>query len=158
MAKPAARRIPSDDCIVTVDGQEYDPHVGEWIEATKKVSPSDIRLMTELGTLGVKLQALEGEEGASDHQLAMMDESLVTALDVIADRIADWNWTDEHGNPYPRPSTERAAFRAALPRLSMDEVYYLISAIQGDTPGEQKNGSRPSLTSTSGTPRRRSRA
>lgn len=152
--KPPPRIVPSDDCVVTVDGVEYHPHEGESVSIAPGYSVGDLQLQHELQALRVKLDAIAGDDDEGARQVAILDNSYTSAIEVLSARLLGWTWTDDAGDPLPQPHKAPSAFS----RLRLDEIYYLIQAVKGETPGEQKNGSRPSRTSSSATARQPSQA
>ena len=145
--KPAARLVPSDDCVVTVDGVEYHPHEGECIEVIPIAQLEDLRIMRELNGVRPQLDTVKDEPDQRAREIEILSKAFEIAVDVLGHRIVAWNWTDMAGNPMASPAEDPNVLR----RLSFEEVFYLVDAIQGETPGEQKNGSRPSRTSGSAT-------
>lgn len=153
MAKPTPRRVPSDDCVVTAAGEEFHPHEGEWVEVVPGYSIGDLRLQREMQALAVKLDAVSGEPDETTKKIVVVDDSYTSAIDVLTHRLRAWNWTSDAGDKLPQPAGNPAAFQ----HLRVEEVMYLIMAIQGETPGEQKDFLKASPTSRSATARRRSR-
>lgn len=152
--KPPARTVPSDDCVVTVDGVEYHPHEGEWVKVVPGYSVGDLQLQREMQSLAMKLDAASGEADEAQKKIALVDDSYESAIGVLSHRLRAWNWTSDDGEALPQPAGNPAAFQ----HLRVEEVMYLVAAVQGETPGDQKNGSRPSGTSSSATARQPSRA
>lgn len=144
LKKPIPKRVPSDDCIVTVAGEEYTPHEGEWIEVIPIVEVRELQILRYWDELRVKLESAEGEEDEETRQLILMDDAFRESLPWLASRIVSWSWTDLRGRELPQPAEDESV----LARLSLEEVMYLVAATRGETPGEQKNGSRPSPTSS----------
>lgn len=153
MGKLPTKQIASDDCVVTLDGVEYTPHEGEWIRAVPGLSVAELRLVRELNELKPKLDAIEDEDTEQEQSIALMDHSFGRAVAIVAGRIEEWNWTDNAGQPYPKNPDEEV-----IRCLQLEELYYLLAAVRGETPAERGNGSRPSQTSTSATKRRQRRA
>ena len=147
MTKPVARRVPSDDCVVTVDDVEYHPHEGEWVEVVPGYSIGDLRLQRELQGLAVKLDAASGEPDEAQQKIAAVDDSYASAIAVLAKRLRGWSWTDDAGEPLPQPANNPDAFKA----LRGEEVMYLVMAMQGETPGAQLVFTKASETSSSDT-------
>lgn len=135
MAKPKPVRLPSDDCTVTIDGQEYTPHEGEWIEIYRGMQIGDLATLRKLAELQPKLEALEGEDGGFAEQVALLNDALEPAIPAIAERVVAWSWTDDRGRPYPLPADDPSALRT----LRVDELLYLVKAIRSGTPDEAKN-------------------
>ncbi len=153
MAKPPTRQITSDDCVVTVEGEDYTPHEGEWIRVLPGITAAEIRLLRELQELKPKLEAIEGDDEAQGQSIVLLDKSYDRAVSMVARRVVEWNWTDSEGKKYPSgPTTE------VIQELDVQELFYLVAAVRGETAGERKNGSRPSPTTSSASRQRRSRA
>ncbi len=132
MAKIPSKRVPSDDCLVRVgrkiegekieeEGIAYNVHEGEWIEVIPVGSLRQYFALSRLATAGGDAQKLE----------ASLDE----ICEQVAERVTGWNWTDMGGNPLPQPYKSPDAIKA----LTEDELLYLITAVQGETPGQRKN-------------------
>ncbi len=146
--KPPTRRVPSDDCEVTIDGEDYTPHVGEWIEVIPRLSVGEVRLFRSLNALQPKLAAIEGDDGADASGIALMDDSFQEVLAVLRHRVLAWNWTDDADEPYPQPRDAPDVFE----QLRIEEIYYLTAAMQGGG-ANSKNAGRNSRTSSSGSAR-----
>lgn len=153
MGKLPTKQIPSDDCVVTLDDVEYRPHEGEWIKVVPSLSVAEVRLVQELNELKPKLDAIKGEETEQEESVALLDKSFGPVVSLVARRIIAWSWTDNAGDPYPEKPDEET-----IRDLHIQELYYLLAAIRGETPAERGNGSRPLPTTSSATKRRRSRA
>ena len=139
--KPPARRVPSDDCVLTVEGVDYALHEGEWVEVRPGLTPHVLNAMRAIQELAPKLAALEGDEQAQ-RTVALMDDSLGDMRLVLADLVTGWSWTDDSGSPLPQPSAE------GLAGLRIEELLYLMQVVQGNEPATEKNGSRPSGTTS----------
>ena len=151
MGKPPSIKLPSGDFELVVDGVTYKPHEGEWIEASRMQRIGEVVSISQLSRLGVELQALAGDEDEQARMADLMEKHFEDICRVLAERVIAWNWTNDQGNAYPPPS------RDAFQLLRAEELYYLLRVIQGEGPGEQKNGSRPSETTSSATALPRSR-
>jgi hypothetical protein len=145
MGRPEAERVPSDDCVVVVRGGEYRPHEGEWVERVPGYKVEDMRLGRAMAELGVRLAALDDE--AALERLTLTDDSYQDAIAMLSRRVLAWNWTDDAGDALPAPKGNAAVFE----RLTPSEVMYLVAVVRGESPGEAKNGSRPSLITSSAT-------
>ena len=93
---------PSDDFEVTDDeGTVYHPHAGEWVRFRSDIPWEVVRMR-------------EGITNAEYH----------TALvHVFQRQIRDWNWTDDDGQPLPKPGED--GFEDALWSLGAEERAYL---------------------------------
>lgn len=140
MAKPVPRRIPSDDCEVTIDGEVYRPHEGEWVEMISSESVGELRIRVELAQLGPKLEALEGEPDAGIRYNALMDAHYVSLCEHLAERVVAWNWTDLRGRPLSPPTDDQGRPLGLL-RLRANELYWLMNAVAPQESAEsRKNG------------------
>lgn len=133
--KPTLRKIPSDDCAVAVDGILYHPHEGEHIMCAPGMRVRELGMLRLFRELSVKLGALKGETDEVERVLDLLETSYGSIIPILADRIPEWTWTDAAGRPYPQPKDDPKVFE----RLEQAEISYLINAIQGETPGEEKN-------------------
>ncbi len=112
--------VPSDDLIVVDDeGNEHKPHEGEWVRFKKRLPYALVRLVWG----NEDLSDLEADERF--RRRMARGEEIVQALQR---QIVDWNWTDEHGQPLPKPD-ERELFLDALRWLSPDEVTWLMGHV-----------------------------
>ncbi len=125
-SKVPAIRYPSDDCIlylgreldddgeVKVEGTPYPVHEGEWVE------------LQPILTVKAQLDLLKVQGDSSA-------ESLVQLSEMLAGRIASWNWTDMDSAPRPiHPSADDVL------DLSNDEWLYLIGLLSKGATGEQR--------------------
>lgn len=147
MSKPPIRRVPSDDCVVTVDGVEYRPHEGEYVEIAGKPSIGALQALWHFRK-SAKAPQEEPPEGASaaalseynDRSIGRISEQFDALCEVIARHVTGWNWTDGRGVPLPQPDGTPTPIKA----LESEELYWLESAIQGQTSAARKNALKPS--------------
>ena len=154
MAKPRARRIPSDACPLRVGDETYYPHEGEWVELFPIVTVGDRLVFTNLQALGVRLQQAEGDEDEMLVQLAGVSESYGHIKGVLVKNIVAWNWTGLDSELLPLPKADPTV----LDTLSDDEMQWLMGCVFGreeEIASDRKNGSRPLPTTSSATARRR---
>ncbi len=142
MAKARPRRIASDDCIVTMDGEAFTPHEGEWVEMHRGLTIGGLQAIAGMQRIGVDLQAIQGEEDAAAQALAQLGPHFERLCAYLAPRIVDWNWTDDAGRPLPKPD----GTTAPLLLLNAQEINWLLAAAMGETPAERKNAWPPSAT------------
>lgn len=116
------KRIPSDDCVITVDGEEFHVHEGEWVEI---IRIETFRQLIALVDIRMLVHSVVG------------GDALANLCDEIAQRLVAWNWTGNDGKPLPQPCQNRKLIQS----LSSEEVLWLSSAIQGETKAERKNAS-----------------
>ena len=134
MSKPKARRVPSDDCVVTVGTEESHPHEGEWVEVIPGFPVGALKAQRGLSELSVKLAAVNDNESAK--RLAIVDDTYQQVIAALAERIVNWNWTSDLGTPLPNPKEKPEV----LQQLRVEEMYYLAAVVRGAGPGDQKNG------------------
>lgn len=136
MAKPKARRVPSDDCQVTIGGETYTPHEGEWVELLEGQTVAEISAAREFLDLQSKFDALQGEDDENRKVTALLDNAFTRLCSALAQRITAWSWTDDAGRPLPPPDGSPEPIK----NLRTEEVYYLLSCSKGEPPAERKNG------------------
>lgn len=147
MAKPAVRRVSSDDCAVASNDEVCYPHEGEWIECIPGMEVRVLKVLQRFGALSGEYAALEGDADAAVKTLTITDAAINSAIPVLRDRITGWNWTDDRGRPLPLPDDDPEVFG----RLRGEEIAYLISAVQGSTGAESKNAGSGTPTISSAT-------
>ena len=135
MAKPQAIEIKSDDCTVTINGEPCTPHEGESVWIIPGLSVGAISALTTLTQTGVAMEAARGEPDEGIRVTALMDGALQGLARGLAPRIVRWNWTDWLGQPMPQPDGRAAP----LPALETEELYWLLSAVKGETPSQSKH-------------------
>ena len=144
MAKPPARRIPSDDFVITVDGTEYTPHEGEWIEVLSGFTVGDMQDGTRFAKLLDDRASIGDDETAALTEWAQRADAVLTDLARSIDsRMVAWAWTDARSRPLPAPSP------AVIASLTWEELAYLLKAVRGQIETDRKNGSAPLPTTTS---------
>jgi len=136
MAKPQPRRIPSDDCEVTINGEVYTPHEGEYVEMLVGQTVSEISAARRFLELQPKFAALKGEDDENQQVTALLDDAFEGICKSLAGRVVSWNWTDDAGRPLPPPDGTSGPIK----NLRAEEVYYLIGCAKGEPPAERKNG------------------
>jgi len=139
--KPQAKTVPSDDCVVTIDSVDYPLHEGESVTVVPGFSVGDIQLMRQLAELQPKVDAAEG----GIEKVGITDDVIAGTVTALSRRVLAWTWTDDAGRLLPQPLGNPAAFAT----LRIEELMYLALIVRGESPGERKNGSRPSPTSSS---------
>lgn len=147
MSKPEPVEIPSDDCVLTIGGRTFAPHEGEAIWAWPGMTVAEVRLLREMQTLQVKMATLEDEDEDGRRRIAEMDDAFRSVGPFLSARLSRWNWTDDSGRPYSQPGEDPAVFD----RLRIEELAYLVAAINGQAQGQRKNVSRPSPITSSAT-------
>lgn len=147
MAKPLPSHLDSSECAVNVDGATYYPHEGEWVELYRIASVGELRTLEKLRRLGVDMAAAEGEPDQQERQMMLINRHFAEVCGFLSQRVVAWNWTDLSGEPLPMPHGNPEA----LARLTADELMWLVTASQGETPGERKNASAPSASGSSAT-------
>jgi hypothetical protein len=135
--KPKVRRVPSDDCILVQDGEEYAIHAGEWVEFRGRPSMGFFTMYLQLQSLGDAAQAgaLTAEESSA------LGKAAEDMGDELARHIAAWTWTDDAGEPMPLPVTGEA-----LDHLDQTEFQWLLAQYLQASGGDRPNGSSPSTS------------
>ena len=147
MGKPLPKRVDSSDCAVKIGDETYYPHEGEWVELFVGQSVGELQGITQMRRLGVEMQAIQGESDQNERALDLIEPVFDTLCNILAGRIVNWNWTDDAGRPLPAPD----GTPQPLKRLRAEELNWLLSAGQGETPAQRKNALAPSLTTCSDT-------
>jgi hypothetical protein len=163
LSKPPLRPVPSDDCAVTINGETYYPHEGETVWIVGKASVGELQSYWEFRQ---KVRELPSENGrpADDATLEAWnaynrsyEERLSLSFDdlcqMVAGRVAKWDWTDDVGNPLPQPDGSLEPMK----RLRTEELNWLHAVIQGESPARRGEESRPSETTSSRTARSRTK-
>ena len=150
--RPEPVIVPSDDCVITRDGREYHIHRGEWVKAAVGMTLGQVRLIEKLTRLQSEMAAVEGDSDEDKQVVRLLSGTAGDAAAVLRGRIVAWNWTDSAGTPRPQPS-EPGAFDG----LELEELFYLVAVLRNQAPAERSKDSRPSQTTSSATPRARSR-
>lgn len=145
MAKPPTRQVPSDDCVIEVDGKEYKVHEGEWVRVLSSFAVGSLKLMQRVNELKSQMDALEDDEATQ--KIIVMGDTVDELINVLQSRVVEWTWTDDLETPLPQPLNNPDAFRP----LRLVELFYLALVVRGDSPAEQGNGSAPSQTTSSAT-------
>lgn len=142
-SKIPAVRVASDDCAIMQgrvirDGVIIHPgdpvyvHQGEWVEIIPVQSMREFLALT--GLIGI----VPGEQSQAA-KIAQLRTPLMELCDVLARRVLAWNWTDLMGEPLPQPYGKPDVIQM----LSDDEMLWLVTAAQGETGAQRKNGSMP---------------
>ncbi len=147
MGKPRPIRVPADDCAVTVGGATYYPHEGEWVDIFVGFPVGGWKALQTIFGLQAEIDAAKGEPDEAQRITALLEPHFDRLCTYLAERLVDWNWTDNRGRPLPVPDGDPEL----LKRLEAQELYWLLKAIQGQTPSEEKNASAPSPTISSAT-------
>ena len=140
MSKPKPVRVPSDDCAIVVAGETYYPHEGEWVDVIPTPSIRNYRALRVLGEAGTRILAAAGEPDENLQTVTIIDEAYTAVCAELADRIVDWSWTDDAGRPLPKPDGRPEP----LVGLRAEEINWLVGAVIGKTPAQEKKGSRRS--------------
>ena len=136
MAKPKPVTIPSDDCIVTVAGEQYAVHEGETVTLIRGFNVEGIAAIKRLVEIAPALDAARGEPNEGMRVVETTDSAMQAVCRALAPRIVSWTWTDMAGRPLPQPDGTPERLMA----LETQELSWLIAACTGETPGERKNG------------------
>lgn len=126
--KAPYRVVPSDDCVQTVNGVQYFPHVGEQVAFVASVRLDTLLMAMRLqGIQDMNLGAL-GKEDAGEFQ------GMFTAIcKELAECIRGWSWTsdepDGEGGYVSLPWTNDLDTNIATLRgRTMDEIMWLVGA------------------------------
>lgn len=154
MAKPPVRRVPSDDCEVTIAGVTYNPHEGEYVEVVGSASIAELKSLWAFDRISVELQAIQGDPDEYEKTTKRLDEYYDDLCAWIARRVVDWDWTDDQGHPLPKPDGSLKPIQA----LRSDEIYYLRRVLRGESPLVANGDSgtlptTPSATDSTPTPK-----
>jgi hypothetical protein len=121
--------VPSDDFVVEdEDGNEYRPHEGEWVKFRTRLPFAVFKMVwgavPDLDELEDKARIQLNIERGEDARRA------------LAHQIVDWDWTDDDGEPHPRPGDDKEGFAEVLGWLSREESDYLIGKmiVPGEAP------------------------
>ena len=126
------RKIDSTDCVVHVgqkiedgkivdEGDAFNIHEGEWVKIVPYIS------MRESMAL-VNIANLSADSGTDSLK------SLQEMCNALAERVFDWNWTDNIGEPMPKPYKNPEV----LMNLQNEELIWLVSVSMGESPTEKK--------------------
>lgn len=150
------RTVLSDDCPIVIDarfkdgeivdeGTTYHPHEGEHV------------WVLPVGTFNTFLDLAKfrrfrsGDAEDFQDQVGEMEKRYRALATSLANIVVYWDWTDVTGESLPQPYKAPDVLMA----LETDELLWLLSAAQGETPGERKNVLRPSVAISSARARRR---
>lgn len=146
MAKPPPRRVPSDDCAVPIGGEIYHAHEGEWVEIVGSTTVAEMAAGLRFQQLATDLAAISGEPDEQRKVMEIMNPVFDEMCRLLALRLTAWSWTDDASRPLGPPNDV-----AVLKGLRSDELQYLLTVAISEGPGERKNGSSVSLTTSSAT-------
>lgn len=134
--KPPIRSVPSDDCLVRVDGVQYAVHAGEIVRVLAGFSVGGLRALGKMRALGVQVASVQGEEESGGKVLDALNAAFADVCLELARRVKGWTWTDDGGEPLPQPDGTPEPFYA----LRTEEIYWLVAACQGESSAERKKG------------------
>ena len=135
------KKLDSSDCVVHVgqviendqivdQGEAYNIHQDERVEILPVVTMKESFALMSISNLDDTPDA----EG-----------SLKKVCDALSERVMDWNWTDNNGEPLPKPYKNPDVFQ----NLLNEELIWLITSSLGETPSERKNDLEPSQNTQS---------
>lgn len=136
MAKPQAVTIPSDDCLVNIDGVRYALHEGETVTLIHGMSVGAMTSLNAMLQIGPKLAAADGEPDEKLQHARLADDAMQALCAALAPRLVAWTWTDVAGRPLPQPDGTTGPLMALDPA----EIGWLVMAAKGETAGARKNG------------------
>lgn len=134
---PAPTVVPSDDCVVTVAGAPYHIHRGQTVSVIGTRSIGEMKAAWGFNRLSTELDAVKGEPDENVKAVALLEDHYDALLLWMADRIVDWDWTDQRGRPLPKPD----GTVEPLLKLAPDELFYLTGILRGEVPADEKNSS-----------------
>ena len=131
-------RVASDDCAIYLDrviedgevvneGTAHYVHIDEWVE----LFPTQ-----NLKQLIALAKVVRSSDGDVKDMIVIQADGLRELCVALSKRIVDWNWTDNGGEPLPKP------YKApdVLEELDNDELMWLLGAAQGkETSADRKN-------------------
>lgn len=132
-----ARRVYADDFSLTLDGIEYHPHAGEWVE------------YRPVGSVGAYLDLLRSravkvvpeDEDEAEATAAYVER----AREEVRRRVVAWDWTDiTTGEPLPPPR------EGGIECLSLAEMLWLQGALYGRGESDPKAGAATSTSRSRG--------
>ena len=144
MSKPQASRVDSSDCQVTMFGDPYNPHEGEWVEMVRGLPTGALEHLESLSQLQTQQLAFQDEPEGKAMIAFLMKDTAAILWELLRDRLIAWNWTDDRGRELPQPD----GTVAPLKLLNFEELLWLFGVLQGETKGERKNGSASSPTTS----------
>ena len=126
------RKIDSSDCVVHVgqkiedgkivdEGDAFHIHEGEWVKIVPYVSMKESMALVNIANLST--------DSGTDSLKSLQD-----MCSAFSERVFDWNWTDNIGQPMPKPYKNPEV----LMNLQNEELIWLVSVSMGETPTEKK--------------------
>lgn len=134
MAKLKKTKVPfttvsGDDYTVVVDDVTYYPHAGETVVFKRGMSPEDYSVL-----IAFKSMASLASQRGEDIDVETMVNDINKVVEVLANGIKSWTWTDGDDNQLPPPSVE------VLSTVDLEEVIWMVSKRLGArSEGETKN-------------------
>lgn len=132
--------VPTDD--YEEDG--HHTHAGEWVQLWPVMPVSYMRQVLELQQRAQELQALGDASDSEPTVATLVMELCDRARELLADRVAAWNWTDYRGQPLPAIDGTPAPFE----RLNFQELTYLVGLQTGEADAKNASGPSPHTLST----------
>lgn len=138
------QRVDCSDCVVYVgrvvkedkivkEGTPYRLHEGGWVDV---IPVSNMREFLAISKLGAGMSEMGKDIVGAAVAAGLAEQALDDLCDVLAERVIDWDWTDNDYNPLPSPHKNPSVFRDLI---SSEELLWLVGAIQGETEGQRKN-------------------
>ena len=126
------RKIDSSDCVVHVgqkiedgkivdEGDAFHIHEGEWVKIVPYVSMKESMALVNIANLST--------DSGTDSLKSLQD-----MCSALSERVFDWKWTDNIGQPMPKPYKNPEV----LMNLQNEELIWLVSVSMGETPTEKK--------------------
>lgn len=133
-SKPVARRVYSDDVVVTIGDEQFYPHVGEYVEFRPGASTGTFQLLIELQSSLPRMAEMDSDDRTRFAKL------LGDCATEISLRVRSWNWTDIDDVRLPSPPKPEH-----IRALDFNEMTWLLANSLGSRNEQaRKNGESPS--------------
>lgn len=148
---PPTKRIACDECPVIVDNVTYFPHEGQWVDVIPVGSMREQLVLGDFSRLSVEAAAAEDDPQLQRELNLRLSQVNNAVLQVLADRVIDWNWTDAYGRALPKPD----GTAQGIDRITQSEMWWLLTTIRtggaSATVGKGESGT-PTTSSDSSPP------
>lgn len=137
-AEPRGVVVPSDDCVVPVDGEPTYPHKGECIRVIRgRWTIEEVRVAGRLGAKQADIDALEESDPGYATAVDLIFGGMVDDLQrIVARRVIEWDWTDAYGARMALPSEDPHVFN----NVTIEELVYVFAACRGSNPAAEGKG------------------
>jgi len=121
MAKVKKTKVPfttvsGDDYSVVIGEETYYPHAGETVTFKRGMSPEDYGVL-----IAFKSMAALAQQRGDDIDVVAMVNDINKVVEVLANGIKSWTWTDADDNPLPAPTVE------VLSTVDLEEIIWMVS-------------------------------